>query len=69
MPAYVNRMAGYGRWLGVGAKGLQVTDGAGGGAAAAPAPAPRAASGDYTKKKVLTAEQQAMVARIKAGKT
>jgi len=63
-------MAGYGRWLGVGAKGLQVRDGAGGGgAAAAPAPAPAAARADYTKKKVLTAEQQAMVARIKAGKT
>ena len=65
IPAHINRMAGYGRWLGIGAKGLQVTDGGGGVAAPAPAPAKARADPAYSKKKALTAEQRAMIARIK----
>ena len=64
IPAYVNRMAGYGRWLGVGAKGFQV-----GGEAPAPAAAPAQATRDpkRDKQKELTPQQREILARIKAG--
>ena len=57
-------MAGYGRWLGVGAKGFQV-----GGEAPAPAAAPAQATRDpkRDKQKELTPQQREILARIKAG--
>ena len=60
IPARVNRAASYGRWLGLGAKGLQV-----GGDAPAPAPASRDPARE--QKKELTAEQRAILARLKGG--
>ena len=67
IPAYVNRMAGYGKWLGVGAKGFQVNDGS---SKAAPTEQAAEAKPDpnRNKKKELTPQQQAMLAKIKAGK-
>ena len=62
IPARVNRAASYGRWLGLGAKGLQV---GGEGPAPAPAPAPRDPARE--QKKELTAEQRAILARLKGG--
>ena len=64
LPSWVNRAAGYGRWLGLGAKGFQV------GGDAAPAPAPAAAAPrdpNYTKKKELTEHQKRLLAGIQSG--
>jgi len=60
LPSYVNRAAGYGRWLGLGAKAGQVAGGDGG-------PAPPPAPPPSTEKKVLTAHQRALLEKIKGG--